>query len=52
LDLDKASLSDMHEKLRHEVNIGSRVSLETATVPWPSLKSFDEVCTMPLIGGD
>ncbi|ELR19025.1 uncharacterized protein ACA1_235530 [Acanthamoeba castellanii str. Neff] len=52
LDLDKASLSDIHEKLRRGVNIGSRVSLETATVPWPSLKSFDEVCTMPLIGGD
>ncbi|ELR19023.1 uncharacterized protein ACA1_235410 [Acanthamoeba castellanii str. Neff] len=49
LDLEKASLSDMHEKLRHEVNIGSRVSLETATVPWPSLKSFDEFFIGPLI---
>jgi hypothetical protein len=44
LDLDKASLSDLNEKLRRGISISSRASLETASVMWPGLESFDEVC--------
>jgi hypothetical protein len=46
LDLDKASLSDLNEQLRRGINISSRASLETASVMWPSLESFDEVCPL------